>query len=248
MIQLITRKDAKASGMVHCFTGRPCKNGNVALRRVSSGMCTCETCLKDALERSYAWKKENKDRYNELNRIRASTPEAKRKQAEYDKIRAEKYPEKLREAKKAWYQSNRDRILESKKPYRKLPHVVERARELGRVAYARNPDKFKKAVMGWRRNNPEKASMYARVTRSRRRSSEGRHRAEDVIRILSTQKWTCVYCKTSLKGGYEVDHIMPIARGGTNWPDNLQALCVPCNRSKHAQHPVDFAQKHGMLL
>lgn len=31
-----------------------------------------------------------------------------------------------------------------------------------------------------------------------------------------------------------MDHIVPLARGGTNEMDNFQALCSPCNGSKGA--------------
>ena len=33
---------------------------------------------------------------------------------------------------------------------------------------------------------------------------------------------------------FHIDHVIPIARGGTNEPDNLQVLCQPCNQRKWA--------------
>ncbi len=33
-------------------------------------------------------------------------------------------------------------------------------------------------------------------------------------------------------GLVEIDHVIPISRGGSSDDDNLQALCTPCNRSK----------------
>lgn len=43
--------------------------------------------------------------------------------------------------------------------------------------------------------------------------------------------FTCTYCGT--RGSkLECDHIVPIARGGSNEPDNLTTACRPCNRSK----------------
>lgn len=30
----------------------------------------------------------------------------------------------------------------------------------------------------------------------------------------------------------QIDHVVAVARGGTNWPANLRPICPPCNRSK----------------
>jgi 5-methylcytosine-specific restriction endonuclease McrA len=40
----------------------------------------------------------------------------------------------------------------------------------------------------------------------------------------------CICAKTGVE--LEVDHIVPVARGGSDDMDNLQTLCVPCNRGK----------------
>lgn len=34
------------------------------------------------------------------------------------------------------------------------------------------------------------------------------------------------------KGSWEVDHSVPLARGGTEYLRNLVPACVPCNRAK----------------
>lgn len=38
----------------------------------------------------------------------------------------------------------------------------------------------------------------------------------------------------------EVDHIVPIARGGSNDRNNLQCLCNPCNRKKFQMTMTEF--------
>jgi hypothetical protein len=48
--------------------------------------------------------------------------------------------------------------------------------------------------------------------------------------VYAHDGWKCVYCGS--KKLLEVDHIMPIAKGGTDDRDNLQTLCRPCNRRK----------------
>jgi len=50
--------------------------------------------------------------------------------------------------------------------------------------------------------------------------------------ILKRDEYTCYYCHQ--KGGkLEVDHKIPLCRGGNNDPDNLVAACRACNRQKH---------------
>jgi 5-methylcytosine-specific restriction protein A len=46
----------------------------------------------------------------------------------------------------------------------------------------------------------------------------------------------CVHCTKAgrLAPATEVDHIKPLAQGGTDDGDNLQGLCEPCHKAKSA--------------
>ena len=55
---------------------------------------------------------------------------------------------------------------------------------------------------------------------------------DDVERLLEQQSYRCNGCGVDLLRSYHVDHIIPLIRGGSNWPDNLQILCHRCNCSK----------------
>jgi hypothetical protein len=46
------------------------------------------------------------------------------------------------------------------------------------------------------------------------------------------QKWTCGHCKNILDASYEVDHIIPLYKGGSNDESNLIALCRNCHGKK----------------
>lgn len=52
--------------------------------------------------------------------------------------------------------------------------------------------------------------------------------------ILARDNWTCVSCGRTAHDGIvlHVDHIIPRSKGGTNDPQNLQALCRKCNIGK----------------
>ena len=49
-------------------------------------------------------------------------------------------------------------------------------------------------------------------------------------RILLRGKGRCMKCGS--KKNLEIDHVVPLARGGSNRLENLQLLCQSCNRRK----------------
>lgn len=81
------------------------------------------------------------------------------------------------------------------------------------------------------------------------------------FRILREAHWVCSSCgiKTpeKLRGTHElnapeVDHIVPLSRGGTHEYENLQCLCKSCNSSKGAKlisewHPKNDNQEASPL-
>ena len=44
-------------------------------------------------------------------------------------------------------------------------------------------------------------------------------------RVAARQRWRCAVCKELLDETFEIDHIVPLFRGGTNDEINLQTLC-----------------------
>lgn len=50
----------------------------------------------------------------------------------------------------------------------------------------------------------------------------------------------CHYCGEKFAAKeLTLDHIVPIARGGTSSKGNVVPSCKPCNQSKHLDTPVD---------
>lgn len=113
-------------------------------------------------------------------------------------------------------------------------------------AKCRSCIKIKNRIKNVNRKDYMKAFIAA--AQAKRRCAVGVFSKSDVVKKLEQQKFKCVACNTNIKKTYHVDHIVPLARGGTNWPSNIQCLCPQCNLSKNAKDPIKWAQENGRLL
>ncbi len=56
------------------------------------------------------------------------------------------------------------------------------------------------------------------------------------FKVLKRDRFTCTKCgRTPPFTRLEVDHILPLSKGGTNKESNLETLCYRCNRGKGAK-------------
>lgn len=145
---------------------------------------------------------------------------------------ADANPDKMREAKRKWALENPDKVKAMAEAYREIRNAKRRA------AYSIDPEK--KATR----------RRYCTERRARKRGAEGSYTPDDIAAILKAQRSKCAHpwCRVSIKVSYELDHILALSKGGSNWPKNLQLLCMSCNRKKHAKDAIDFCQENGMLI
>ncbi|SRR5258708_15321739 len=72
----------------------------------------------------------------------------------------------------------------------------------------------------------------------------GFHTTSDKQAIREEQQGRCYFCATELsidlRPLYCWDHVVPLERGGTNWPSNLALTCVTCNKIKHNHSEAYF--------
>lgn len=68
-----------------------------------------------------------------------------------------------------------------------------------------------------------------------------------VLELLAAQGGVCANCGRQ-PAKVHLDHIMPLALGGQHVPENLQALCQPCNQRKSWKHPVQFAREEALRV
>ena len=59
--------------------------------------------------------------------------------------------------------------------------------------------------------------------------------------ILERDSYRCLYCGGTA-APFDIDHIVPVAAGGSDDPENLATACAPCNRSKGAKSLAEWAR------
>lgn len=145
--------------------------------------------------------------------------------------------EYMRVASRKYQEANRETCRKRAKAWKKRTGWKE-----DKQWRAANNEKNAKHIEARRRNyfQKNKAHAYAKghEQRAKRRGAEGSYSAKDAQRILAAQGGMCAYCCES--ENLHLDHKVPISRGGTNWPDNLQYLCAFHNLSKHARTDSDY--------
>lgn len=68
------------------------------------------------------------------------------------------------------------------------------------------------------------------------------------LAVYKRDNFTCQYCGFhASEQELQIDHIIPVSRGGTNDIDNLVTSCARCNKKKGARLPQDSALSHEQL-
>ena len=100
-------------------------------------------------------------------------------------------------------------------------------------------------VRRYRAANPECRRAEHHRRRARERGAEGSFSPADIERQRKAQKHRCYYCGEKSK--LTIEHLVPLVRGGTNWPDNIVLACLSCNCRKQDKLPHEFVEG-GRLL
>ena len=151
-------------------------------------------------------------------------------------------PARVKQTSREWYEANRDRVIErAKRRYAANTegHRVaiaawqaanpERVLEYGRRSRERHPEREKARSLRYYEANKDRWRAYA----AQRRTRTGPVTAELQRIIAGLIAQSCAYCGSVDR--IEVDHVVPLARGGKHEVENLAPACFACNRSKGAK-------------
>lgn len=109
----------------------------------------------------------------------------------------------------------------------------------------RDPKGHSRRNAAWVKANPEFHRAQQATRRARKKGNGGKHTQADINRIYAEQEGRCKVCAADfLETGYHVDHVVPLAAGGSNGPENLQLLCPTCNVRKGAKPFGEFLMEY----
>lgn len=139
------------------------------------------------------------------------------------------HPETSRQAKARWNAANPDKVRKHSREAaarlrRRKPELV-RLRRL--ASMAKKPAHYKrlKAIHDRLRYSRKKAASHCVVTR------------HDLERLFARFDGRCFYCSSPAT---DVDHVIPLARGGRHAIGNFVPSCRSCNDSKGAKYLIEW--------
>lgn len=153
-------------------------------------------------------------------------------------------PEKCNSKNKIWRNNNAAKVKVCNQNWRNKNLEKDNADK--KAWRLRNKERDKATSKLWQINNLDKCRDYCSNRRARINSAKGYTSTQDIKQILLNQNYACVYCNADLNlTGYHADHIIPISKGGSNYPHNYQLLCPICNFKKQAKMPWDYEKEIG---
>lgn len=248
-IEIISRAEAKARGLVRYFTGKPCKHNHITERIVANGCCV--ECRKNIDKR---WIDANPEKVREKRKL-----QSRRHRLEN--------PDRIKNNRKKWEVANPDKVQERVRRWERLN--LDRRREIGDKWAKANPDKIRKKnrtykttnaerlapinrqrVSDWVKANPEKKRKHVNDRRAREHNAIGSHTVEELKEQLERQDHLCIGCYADLSGlrNRTIDHIMALSKGGSQWIANIQWLCQPCNSRKHDKSQIEWLCETARVL
>lgn len=97
----------------------------------------------------------------------------------------------------------------------------------------------------WKKDGRRVYSLtsHERRAQSIKESDEPAFTENDIACLRKAQGDACYYCGTSIRNGAQVEHLDPLAWGGSNGFANIMLACASCNTAKHSLNERQFWRK-----
>jgi len=146
---------------------------------------------------------------------------------ESQRLWRERNPQRKKEISATYLKKNREKINSKSREKNKLPEQREYMRSYARRHRASNPDKY---------------VSYTENRRIRKLMADGSHTDAEWLKRLAEFDGCCAYCGKKVKPMAR-DHDIPLARGGSNYINNILPACGPCNSSKGTLTAGEFRRR-----
>jgi 5-methylcytosine-specific restriction endonuclease McrA len=173
---------------------------------------------------------------------------------------AEAHPEILRERSKQYRESHKEEIVERKKQWQQGESYKEYQKRYHQENIEEIHKQQRRNYQASREDRTAKQRQYLKTEQGRmvdkahrhkrkaqKRASKGSYTAQQLQEQFQRQRGKCYYCNVKLGKIWHPDHVVPLARGGSNDISNIVIACPACNLSKHARLPHEWPEG-GRLL
>lgn len=149
--------------------------------------------------------------------------------------------EQTRAYNKQYREKNKEKLLEYDRLRYKTRYIARKQADplYQSRQYHNNKEYYLEYQRQYRKQNPDKSRAHVENRRARKLNAPGKYTEADIQVLFLSQSGLCVSCHTKLDQ-YRVDHIFPLSRGGSNYPENIQLLCPSCNSSKGNKTMEEF--------
>jgi 5-methylcytosine-specific restriction endonuclease McrA len=145
-------------------------------------------------------------------------------------------PERRRAYGREWIKRHPEKAREAMRRWRNR-HPADHSQD-SRAYYARHRERLARYFAEFQRTHPELRRHLSARRRARKLEAAGSFTVGEWLALLELWDGRCAYCGE--RAPLEIDHRVPLARGGTNSIDNILPACGPCNRRKHAMWEEEF--------
>lgn len=231
-------RSAKTGRQAHCGECRRGRWAANAERINADRRAEYQKNPQPRLESAALWKRNNPERKREIDRARYIKNGAKR-----------------RAQAAAYYRDNPERIANYRKSSaRRLVEKRSRAKHADKVRerdnayHAKHRDALNAKVRQRYADDPTTATARIHRRRAAKLNAPGSGVSADEWRdILTAFGCCCAYCLKKLDAP-EMDHVVPLARGGAHAADNVVPACSQCNSSKRDRSLLSLVSNPRLLV